>query len=223
MNDNFQHQIYSYICGVQNKKVIIICALPLSIYIAFRFILKTVFHKTGVPVNKWALVPLCVIFLVSVVFIVKNIADRVRLRARINEICSGTDRKILEDDMQYGNAYLDRNLIIGRKYIIARGSSRLFSFDELSGVFDDIRDTYNIFTMILSGADDIVKTKIIKAEYDGKSFIHDRRICEIQVHKSYSSSVGNTNGYEQLKAIEADLWQKINYWKGQMSSQTNNL
>lgn len=222
MNDSLKHEVYSYIRGVQNKKIIIVCALPISIYFVYRIILKTVFHKSGIPMSKLALVPMCIVFLVSVIFIVKNISDRVRLRARINEICSGNERKILEEDMRYGNAYLDRNLIIGRKYIISKGSSRLFSFDELSGVFDDIRDTYNIFTMILSGADDIVKTKIIKAEYNGKSFIHDRRICEIQVHKSYSSSVGNTNGYEQLKAIEDDLWQKINYWKTQMSIQSNN-
>ena len=63
--------------------------------------------------------------------------------------------------------------------------------------------------MILHGADDVVKTKIIKAEYKGKNFLHDRRICEIEVHKNYLSDIGQTNGYEQVSAIEKEIREKI--------------
>ena len=80
------------------------------------------------------------------------------------------------------------------------------TLDDLS---DDIRDTYNIVTMVLAGADDVVKTKIIKAEFKGKSFIHDRRICSVDVHRKYSSCIGETDGYTQLAEIQRELWNKI--------------
>ena len=209
MNNNEKREIYRFIKGIQKKKPAVIFALPMIFYTLHRLFQRFVRLRRGLPFNRLILAVVLLTFSVTLVIIIKNIADRVRLRKRLNKIMNSPDASTLTDDFRFGTVYLDRGLLLGKRYIISRGSSRLFSYDELSGVFDDIRDTYNVFTMLLSGANDVVKMKIIKAEYKGKSFIHDRRICEIEVHKSYLSDIGSTDGYAQLAAIESEIRQKI--------------
>ena len=120
-----------------------------------------------------------------------------------------SESRLLEEDFRFGKSYLDGDIIIGRRYIIARKSMRLVSFDEISGVYNDIRETQSVFKMILSGANDVVKTKIIKVEYPNRSFIHDRRICSIEVHKNYMSWEGSSDGYDQLEKIQNEISEKI--------------
>ena len=202
-----KREIYKFIRGFRRTKPIFLLSLPMIIYAVHRY-----FHHVK-PMNKIIFVPICILFIISAALFIRNIAETARLKARLDKIYSTEEYKILESDYQSGSMYLDRNLIIGRKYIFSKHSARLFSFDELSGVFDDIRDTYNVLTMAIAGADDIVKTKIIKAEYKNKNFLHDRRICEIEVHKTYLSDVGETNGYEQLCLAEEEMRNKINGYK----------
>ena len=200
-------EIYKFICGFCRIKLIVLLSLPMIFYAVHRY------HHHIRPMSKIIFVSVCILFVISAALLIKNIYDIICLKVRINKIYSTEEYQILERDFHGGSMYLDRNLIIGQKYIISRHSARLFSFDELSGVFDDIRDTYNILTMALSGADDIVKTKIIKVEYKNKNFLHDRRICEIEVHNTYLSDIGETSGYEQLRLAEEEIRLKINRHK----------
>ncbi len=200
MNESLKKEIYAYIKGFQKAKPALLFAIPMILYVFHRLFQRFVRLRRGLPMNKFIFVAVSLLFGVSLVIIIMNISDGVRLRKRLGEIAKGPEAKLLEEDFRFGTVYLNRDLIVGRKYIISKGSARLFSFDELRGVFDDIRDTYNVFTMILSGANDVVKDK---------GFLHDRRICSVEVHKKYLSDVGETTGYEQLAAIESEIRSKI--------------
>ncbi len=221
MKKSLTKEVYSYIKGVRFKRSMFLLSLPMILYAVRRIMVRYVFHREGVPINKLVFIPVCVLFCASLALVFLNVSDTIRLKKALSEIEKNGGLKTLEDDFRYGTVYLNKELIVGKRYIISKGSVRLFGFDELSGIFDDIRDTYNVFTMMLSGADDIVKTKIIKAEYKGKSFIHDRRICEIEVHKNYLSDIGETTGYDQLKAIEEEIWARIEQYKKSSGSETD--
>ncbi len=209
MKKDLEKELFSFIKGAQKAKPAFIFALPMIVYILHRLFQRFVRLRRGLPFNRLVLAFVILTFCVTLVIMIRNIADILRLKKRLGKIMQSSEAVVIEQDYRFGTVYLDRNVILGRKYIISKGSSRLFSYDELSGVFDDIRDTYNVVSMILHGADDVVKTKIIKAEYKGKNFLHDRRICEIEVHKNYLSDIGQTNGYEQLSAIEKEIREKI--------------
>lgn len=212
-NTNIKSEIYGFIKGFQQKKRAFLCALPLAVYVLYRLWYRFIHHRIGLRVNKLVLGIVCAVFLVSLVIIIMNMVDMLQLRSRIFRM-DERELKVLEDDFRFGNAYLDRDVIVGRRYIIAKGSMRLFSFDELQSVFDDIRETQSVFGMIISGSNDVVKTKIIKADYKDSHKGHDlfncRRMCAVEVHRLYSSCVGQTNGYEQIEAIEKDIFAKLN-------------
>lgn len=198
-------EIYRFIKGVRRKGLIIKLSLPLAVYILYRLWYRFIHHRIGLRINKAVLTILLLVFAAALVLIIINIIDMIRLRRDLSKIPENE----LCNDFKLGRRFLDGDVVIGERFIFSKGSSRLFVISDMSGVFDDIRETYNIVTMILAGSDDIVKTKIIKAEYRGKSFIYDRRICAVKVHNIYMSDVGQTNGYEQIEAIKNEISGKL--------------
>ncbi len=211
--NNVKRELFRYIRGIQKKKFIILFSVPMLLYRLFRFWRIADHGKILFFINKLVLLICCVLVIAAVVLVIYNIVELIRLKSTLSKL-SDSETKLLEEDFRFGTFYLDKGIVIGSRYVISKGSMRLFSLGEISGVYDDIRETQGVFRMLVSGANDVVKTKIIKAEYPNRSFIHDRRICAIEVHKNYDSSHGTSNGYDQLERIEAEIREKImNYPK----------
>lgn len=197
-------ELYRFIRGVRKPKFIVSLSLPSALYI----VLKLLGISVKISIINVVILIFCVMtFIPALALIVMNIADRVKLRRDLENV----PEEVLTADLKLGRRFLGGDVVVGERYIFARGSSRLFAVAEISDVFDDIREVYNIFTMLLSGSDDIVKTKIIKAEFYNKSFLHDRRICAVKVHKQYDSDIGITSGYDQLAAIENEIRERMSH------------
>ena len=201
-----KRDIYKFISGVRWKGHIIRLSLPLAVYVLYRFWYRFIHNRIGLRMNRLVVTVVCLLFAAALVLIVLNIIDRFKLKKALKDIPEST----LIGDFKAGQRFLNGSVVVGERYIFSNGSSRLFEIETLSGVYDDIREIYNVVTMVMSGADDIVKKKVVKAEYYGKGFLYDRRICAVSVHDTYDSDIGTTKGYEQMEALEALIKEKIN-------------